>query len=168
VWHSAAASALGNVFKNRTILRAKRSTAMPCSALRSWSLGLPPAWADHTSIEPRRHDGRQAEPRTSGITRRTTGRNRNHAHLESRCPQRARSTTGVHTTPAPRARSTTRLRTTPAPRASARQGRHSGRSGSAICRIISRKGVSITFPGRRTEKFSGAATTRSESPPGRV
>ena len=43
--------------------------------------------------------GVRSESRSPGITRGTTGVHLNHTHLESRCPQRAFSTTGVRTTP---------------------------------------------------------------------
>jgi len=77
-------------------------------------------------------------PRASGITRSTTGLERNHAHLGSRAPQRALngttrstrshrpqrafSTTRLRTTPAQRAIRTTGVRTTPAQRASSTTG----------------------------------------------
>jgi hypothetical protein len=39
VWHSVAASAPGEAFKNRTISRAKRSAGMP-DCVKSWQLAL--------------------------------------------------------------------------------------------------------------------------------
>jgi len=75
-------------FKNPTIARAQRSAGTLCSALRPPSLGLPPAWADHTILGPHRHNGRavgttpicdhawhhgpRSVPRPAGITLHTT------------------------------------------------------------------------------------------------
>ncbi len=104
-----------------------------------------------------RHNG----PR-SGITPST----------RSDCPPRAFSTTGLRTTPAQRAISRTSLRTTPAQRAlsttgrrttpaqrtNARRSQHNGRLGSTIRHINSKKGLLTTFPGRRTDCRSAAAS----------
>jgi hypothetical protein len=85
--------------KKRTISRAKRSAATPCSALRSRAFGLVAACADHPRTLPHRHDGRQSVPRPPGITPCTTGLDLNHAHRESPFPQRALCTTSVPPTP---------------------------------------------------------------------
>ena len=76
-----------------SISRAKRSTAMPCSALRPATFGLPTACADHTRTVPHQHDersggttriwdhtlhnGPRSEPRASGITVPITGNQQN-------------------------------------------------------------------------------------------
>ena len=135
-----------NGVKKRTILRAQRSAGTACSALRSPSLGLPAACADHTCIVPRRHDGRsvgttphrdharhngpRSEPRSHTITlpdpngpHRTTRRSyhtRHHGHLHD----------GAGTTGIPESRPT----------------RHH------------QKGVPTTRPGRRTDCPSAAAS----------
>ncbi len=70
----------GKAFKKGPISRAKRSAGTSCSALRSPSLGLPAACADHTRMVPHLHDGRSV-----GITPST----------ESRPPPRA----SIGTTP---------------------------------------------------------------------
>jgi len=78
-----------NHVKKPTIARAQRSAGTRCSALRSRSLGLPPACADHTGTVPHRHNGRSlgttpiwdhlfhnrrsSESRPSGITLPVTG-----------------------------------------------------------------------------------------------
>ena len=132
-WHSVAASALGEALKKRTISRAKRSTAMPCSALRSFSCGLRVACADHTGTEPHRHDERSV-----GTTPIWDHARHNGPHSESR-PAHDQAAHNGRTAqrafvshPAQRALSITGVRTTPAQRAPARRRGHNGRLGSAI------------------------------------
>src|SRR6266545_4912022 len=99
-WCSAAASALHKATskKQRSRARSGQLQHRVRRSSRQSSACLPhvpttPAWyhACTTSVN--------LEPRQKGITRGTTGLNLNHTHLESRCPERAISTTGDRTTP---------------------------------------------------------------------
>jgi len=71
---------------------------MPCSATRLAVL----EWHPHGPTTPSAYHagttGVRSEPHPLGITQCITGRDRNHAHRESRCPERACRTTGLRTT----------------------------------------------------------------------
>jgi len=131
---------------------------MPGWALRSPSLGLPPACTDHSrmvSHAPQRAFGRNhahLEPHPAPRALNGTTPIGNHAAQNGRTAQRA-----CVLRPAQRAIRTTRLRTTPAQRAPARRSWHDGRSGSAICHSTIKKGMPPTLPGRPTAWHSVAA-----------
>jgi len=128
VWHSVAARALEQAVKIPTISCAQRSPAMPCSVLRSSTLGVPAAWADHTHSVPHRHNGPQSEPRPAGITPGTTGLKRYYARLGSRFPTTGAQQNGLPYHTRHHGRSAERAVVPhPAPRALARGSWHNGR-----------------------------------------
>jgi hypothetical protein len=138
---------------------------MPGSALRQKSFGCHPHVPTTPSWYHALHNGRSVGITPPGITPGTTGVDLNHAHQESRCPERTHSTTGLRTTPC----------TTGTP--------HNGRSYHTLhngclhaARLAQRAfrkrnsphhiktGVSITFPGRRTGWHSVAASALGDAP----
>ena len=119
----------------------------------AWHAPTTPAWnhtgttgvwsGSHPAQDHALHNGPASAPRASGSTFSTTG-----------FPHHGRSYhTLHHGQAAPRA-----FVPHPTPRAPARRSWHHGRSGSAIRRINSKKGVPITRPGRRTVWRSAAAS----------
>jgi hypothetical protein len=95
------------------------------------------------------HNGHRSESRPAYDHAAHNGRTAQRAFVPHPAP-RAIRTTGLRTTPAQRAISTTGLRTTPAQRAPARRRWYNAPSGRPIRCIQNEKGMTITFPGRRT------------------
>ena len=140
-----------NSVKKRTILRAKRSAGTACSALRHPAFGLPAACADHSGRVPRRHNGPSSVPRVFGITRCTTGVERNHVQHMIRLPR----TGAPHTGPAYHVQHTTQSAQRAcvphvAQRAPARRSEHNARSGGPIRLNQAEKECQLPCHGRRT------------------
>jgi hypothetical protein len=86
VWHSVAASAPPTTFKKPTISRAKRSAAMPCSALRHLSFACHPYVPTTPPCSHTCTTGVGSESHASGITPCTTGLERNYVQHTTRLP----------------------------------------------------------------------------------